>query len=563
MWEYSNPNYTKVWEYFVNKTHRAVETRLHGNERYLGPLSNDREEQFQGGYHCSIRSFTQWEQAGAPHGNGVITDHPNYYSRYMDRKVEDDGNMYTNWTFMEWPPVHAKTAPLSMQETFWEGPDGGEGVNASEITYVYTNEGHRLDGIWRTYGTHRRGDGSPWSRFDPNTTPAPGNRPQGHRVWEKGTCIVEFNRTCSKGPLPVDLQSGLAGVMVQDTDLSYRPRVGYNYEREWGRGAWDVRDRGECVDHVVRGCFNNGTCVAPNTCACAQGWTGSDCSVPTCAQTCHHNGECTHPNTCTCEVGWEGHDCTVPQCAQQCLNGGTCVAPDTCQCVTYETEWYDRRKIPRPLFQKPNGDPMLTGYTGFDCSVPICSMHSDFVLNVPGLYPASSTAGQSKNRNKHKWSKVAISQLVDEYREFGAHGHDGDMECDSVRCPRYNEMVSANIGESFEGGCGFDPLFGQRDSWGHSTTGGCCVLNDAGSYNCRACQCDAANIDNCASTLIETVNNFTCDLYSAATANNDDAELDLNIINRGLMDTSVASCTDLYPYCQVRGTLRFQHDLIF
>jgi hypothetical protein len=81
MWEYSNPNYTKVWEYFVNKSHRAVETRLHGNERYLGPLGDDHAEQFQGGYHCSIRSFTKWEQAGEPHGNGNMTNHPNYYSR--------------------------------------------------------------------------------------------------------------------------------------------------------------------------------------------------------------------------------------------------------------------------------------------------------------------------------------------------------------------------------------------------------------------------------------------------------------------------------------------------
>lgn len=27
---------------------------------------------------------------------------------------------------------------------------------------------------------------------------------------------------------------------------------------------------GECVDQVVRGCFNNGTCVAPDVCECAE-----------------------------------------------------------------------------------------------------------------------------------------------------------------------------------------------------------------------------------------------------------------------------------------------------
>ena len=33
--------FLQVWEYFVNKSHRVVETRLHGNERYLGPLAED------------------------------------------------------------------------------------------------------------------------------------------------------------------------------------------------------------------------------------------------------------------------------------------------------------------------------------------------------------------------------------------------------------------------------------------------------------------------------------------------------------------------------------------
>ena len=288
---------------------------------------------------------------------------------------------------------------------------------------------------------------------------------------------------------------------MQDTDLSYRPRVGYTWEREWGHGRWDSQERGQCVDHVVRGCFNNGTCVAPNTCACAPGWEGHDCSVPQCSQTCGHHGNCTLPNTCTCERGWEGHDCSVPQCSQQCLNGGACVAPDTCQCTQWPTEWYDRRKTSRPLFQKPNGDPMLTGFTGFDCSVPICSMHEEFVLNVdrqtvrapsPGkrevgggrekttrggdcvnavrtflqrggrretaprvfffplhggkrpnvpCTPCARVVWPQVNRNAYTWSNVPTSQLFPGYREYGGHGHDGELECDAVRCPRYDEEV--------------------------------------------------------------------------------------------------------------------------
>jgi hypothetical protein len=325
----------------------------------------------------------------------------------MDQKVEDDGLTYTKWANMEMPPVHTKTAPLVLNEPFWEGPNGGEGSggDSNDITYVYTNEGHLLDGVWRRFGDSRRGNNKAWGYADPPATFDPRDhsaRVGGERVWEKGTCIVEFERTCSAegSPSAVDLHSGLAGVKVQvcethllyrlffffpphhlpnrffftrkklklaemcvyvcvfffistfvlpfvffsllcikDTDLSYRPRVTYSFEREEGHGRWTQADRGDCVDHVIRGCYNNGTCVAPNTCECASGWDGSDCSEPVCAQTCSHNGLCTHPNTCTCERGWEGYDCSVPVCAQQCLNGGQCVAPDTCQCVQYDMQW--------------------------------------------------------------------------------------------------------------------------------------------------------------------------------------------------------------------------------
>jgi hypothetical protein len=175
-----------------------------------------------------------------------------------------------------------------------------------------------------------------------------------------------------------------------------------------------------------------------------------------------------------------------------------------------------------------------------------------------------------------------VSNLLSDYLEFGGHGRDGELGCDTVRCPQYDEMVTSNLGETFEGGCGFDPLFGQLDSWGHADTGGCCLLNDdpsGTSYNCRACNCDSTNGNDCASELIETnaqhqakcpgcvmegvgvssndqlSNNFTCDLYAQAMAANanDDAMLNLNIINRNL-NSSVqlkADCEALSPFCRV------------
>lgn len=332
-WEYSNPRYLMVLEMFVNKTAYVRENHTEGNMRYLGPAGL--AGTIQGGYYCSIRSFTQWEN------DERVFEHPNYWSRYMDVKREDDGIKYSNWTGMDWDPVHAKTRPLELYD------------ETAGTTFIYTNEGHRRDGIWEKTGYQ----------------------------WMKGTCITEFKRTCQDPRKEIDLNSRKQSVMVQDTDLSFRPRMLYDLWAARGPGRW-FEEGGECVDHVVRGCYNNGTCVAPDVCECAPGWSSYDCSVPLCEQDCMHNGNCTLPNTCTCEKGWDGHDCSVPVCAQDCNNGGVCVAPDTCKCKQFESTWYDGHEIPRPLFQKPNGDPQLTGWTGFDCSVPICVQAEGFLLNT-------------------------------------------------------------------------------------------------------------------------------------------------------------------------------------
>lgn len=58
---------------------------------------------------------------------------------------------------------------------------------------------------------------------------------------------------------------------------------------------------------------------------------------------------------------------------QDCNNGGLCVAPDVCKCARWDNAFRDGREAGgRPLFLKPNGDPQQTGWTGYDCSVPIC-----------------------------------------------------------------------------------------------------------------------------------------------------------------------------------------------
>eukprot|EP00804_Cyclotella_cryptica_P001991 CCRYP_007413-RA/>CCRYP_007413-RA protein AED:0.05 eAED:0.03 QI:0/0/0/1/1/1/4/0/2016 len=397
----SNPNF-EVWvEQFTNASSLARNLVLVNGSRYFDSGIN---KNLQGGYECSIRSVTRWENAE------FVFDHPNYYSRYMDEKVEDDGSIYSDWNGMHYPPTHRKTARLIKHH--YEYVSSNSTVNRA---FVYTDVGHLLDGVWKVTGAK----------------------------WTKGNCVVEFERRCEGALEQIK-------ALVQDTDESYRPRISYDDNRSYIEGL--ISKEEVCVDRVVRGCFNNGTCIAPNKCECSPGWTGKDCNIPICENTCLHNGNCTHPNTCTCERGWSGDDCSIALCAQVCKNGGYCIAPDTCRCHQWMNTWRDESTAGVPLFKKPNGNPQMTGWTGYDCSTPICVQAERFRLNVD--------------------SKLApLSDIV----PLGGHKN-RETECNEVRCPEFDEMLTQNDGKSFQSGCGWDVL-----------ETGCCFLSESGSFTCFRC----------------------------------------------------------------------------
>jgi hypothetical protein len=369
----TNPTYTATVEQIAYaKVTVTSETR--GGVRYRPT---------QGGYACSIRSITQWEKPATPDGFAAYSfDHPNYYSRYMDRQLSADGHYHTHWSGMAWPPLYTLSKPPLDD----------------------TREGWKRGGTWSYVAG---------------------------RAWQKGVCLVEFNRTCSSGERATDLLTGGLGVLVVDPDASYRPQVTYTAQDADRRGFWNASVFGDCVDRVVRGCFNNGTCVAPGVCDCAPGWAGTDCTTPLCTQTCLNGGNCTLPNSCTCALGWSGADCAIALCAQECRNNGTCVAPDQCKCVTWDSTWRDGRENGgKPVFQLPDGRAQRTGYTGYDCNTPICVQAKSFVLDVASR---SSTGFRALRGNYDSATAV--------------------RSCSTYRCPQYDVELVANDGHSFQSGC--------------------------------------------------------------------------------------------------------------
>ena len=68
------------------------------------------------------------------------------------------------------------------------------------------------------------------------------------------------------------------------------------------------------------GCENGGTCIAPDTCDCVAGYSGDRCE----------NGMLIFtPSTCSYIL----QCILLALCFPACENGGTCTAPDTCDCV--------------------------------------------------------------------------------------------------------------------------------------------------------------------------------------------------------------------------------------
>jgi hypothetical protein len=71
-------------------------------------------------------------------------------------------------------------------------------------------------------------------------------------------------------------------------------------------------------------------------CNCMTGWTGSDCSLPSCSNQnfCSGNGQCIGYNLCKCNENWSDESCSTADCSRlnNCSKTGICVTPNVCEC---------------------------------------------------------------------------------------------------------------------------------------------------------------------------------------------------------------------------------------
>ena len=60
--------------------------------------------------------------------------------------------------------------------------------------------------------------------------------------------------------------------------------------------------------------FGQGICGSDSVCACADGWGGEDCGLPTASNKCSLHGKTSNKNFpfdyCLCDAGWTGVDCS-------------------------------------------------------------------------------------------------------------------------------------------------------------------------------------------------------------------------------------------------------------
>lgn len=197
----------------------------------------------QGTYQCSIRPVTIWENPKTVLGKfqGYVHDHPNFHSFYQDAA-------------MGWPDVHTRVAPRV------SGFSVGDILATSYFAHAARTTTQTRVGVVTAGGNAQTRTGS-WVCAGHGTigrAPHRGGRKICART--RGTLWRTQTSHSAQSECGKQQPTCAGGSCVPECS----GRVSYDIWTATHAGRWFEED-GECIDHVIRGCFNNGTCVAPNT----------------------------------------------------------------------------------------------------------------------------------------------------------------------------------------------------------------------------------------------------------------------------------------------------------
>jgi hypothetical protein len=167
-------------------------------------------------------------------------------------------------------------------------------------------------------------DGQTGKEFSPqNSSTIVGNRFMCRvRDWYQGNFIY----TPEIAP---NQESGVGSIVPLDRNARH-VRINYPFKNSSGEY---VRGEG------VYACYNYGSCLGPDYCSCTDGYSGDDCSTPLCRHL------------------------QISGTVSACLNGGICVSKDSCVCINATSVLH---------VGHPEATRGVTGWTGTDCSMPIC-----------------------------------------------------------------------------------------------------------------------------------------------------------------------------------------------